>query len=161
MTACGRPTNPCLAPPANNCAHQNGVPGWELGLSNSDQVRSTVGIREHGGCDAFARGAPTFFRFAAGRRPSAAQLGAGTLPGAPPTWLARNPAALGQHFPAIHGDSANSKGIADIPTIALVSADTVKTPQPHFSLLATGHRHELLQEPAGRPHTNTQNTLYF
>ena len=58
--------------------------GWELGLGNSDQVGSTVGIREHGGCDAFARGAPTFFRFAAERRPSAAQLGAGALPGAPP-----------------------------------------------------------------------------
>ena len=76
-------------------------------------------------------------------------------------WLARNPAALGQHFPAIHGYSAKSKGIADIPTIALVSPDTVKTPQSHFSLLATGHRHELLQEPAGRQHTNSQHTLYF
>ena len=76
-------------------------------------------------------------------------------------WLARNPAALGQHFPAIHGDSAKSKGIADILTIAVVLADTVKTPQSHFSLLATGHRHELLQEPAGRPHTNSQNTLYL
>ena len=76
-------------------------------------------------------------------------------------WFLKNPPTLVHHFPATHGESAKSKGIADIPTIALVTPDTVKTPQSHFSLLATGHRHELLQEPAGRQHTNSQNTLYF
>ena len=78
-----------------------------------------------------------------------------------PAWFLKNAPTLVHHFPAIHWESAKSKGIADIPTIAVVLADTVKTPQSHFSLLATGHRHEHLQEPAGRQHTNSQHTLYF
>ena len=44
-------------------------------------------------------------------------------------WLARKAPTLVHHFPAIHGESAKSKGIADIPTIALVTPDTVRTPQ--------------------------------
>ena len=66
-------------------------------------------------------------------------------------WLAKNPANFGQHATFL----SDPRGISQIQghrgysTIAVVGAETVKTPQAHFSLLATGHRHEHLQEPAG------------
>ena len=73
---------------------QPAPPGSQLPATKHPRWRKCFGVQttrarafctDSGrGCDASARGVPTFSRFAAGRRPSAAQLGAGALPGAPP-----------------------------------------------------------------------------